>query len=477
MIFWEGVEGLGLVADDAFRPEHSVQEENHSTEELVANIATTPPEKEEKMIVLSEEDKGTYTETLTSHVTVTDTFTMQRDIDSSPSATDGLSRWTAKDDSSPVTQVASQQYGLVLNADGIDATLQRAGSIAAEIAKVRLARRDIDDYQSALLRHIILKKSGGRVDILGLSMALRATRLQHATQLPPSFRHRLAMETLQLWAPLSFQIGVSSSLPELEVHSYVLLFPKSFNSFINWYTAFRPIAKKMLNNFQIALETALREDPVIPRLASKVLIQSRLKSPSSAFKKMVKSPSKQRDHLYDMLGVRVIISERAPDPMEAMVSSHFDLNVYDKNVDTEYVFDFDEVEMQDRRSNDFFNVDEHKKEIEAELEAKPEGVTRVPTTAIAEASSHEEDVVNFVSKIVRRLSEWEEDYTRFKNYIAKPKASGYQSMHMTMVHRDADISLEVQLRSARMHLEAEYGRASHANYKALILPASVDQGQ
>ena len=48
---------------------------------------------------------------------------------------------------------------------------------------------------------------------------------------------------------------------------------------------------------------------MVPLLASKVTLQSRLKSPSSAFKKMVKG-SKQRHELYDMLGLRVIITQR-----------------------------------------------------------------------------------------------------------------------------------------------------------------------
>ena len=191
---------------------------------------------------------------------------------------------------------------------------------------------------------------------------------------------------------------------------------------------------------------------------------------------MVKSPSKQRDHLYDMLGVRVIISDRAPDPMEAMVSSHFDLNVYEKNVDTEYAFDFDEIEMQEEEYDSFFE-EEEEREANALRQGAGPATEVVPSSFTTSTSIHEEYVVTFVGDIIRRLSEWEEDPSRFKNYVANPKASGYQSMHMTLMHGVTDISLEVQLRSVRMHIDAEYGRASHANYKALALPASVTEGQ
>ena len=444
------------------------------TEDFVANIATAPPEKEEKIVILSESeefaiyDKASSRSMQGDFMETISTQDLERAVMESNSLLAPSDIWS---DSNGLEQPKQQvQYGLALDIGTIDATLQHAGGVAADITRLRLACRDMDDNQSALLRSLIMQKSGGRVDILGLAMALRATRLQHASRLTVPSRHRLAMETLQLWAPLSFQVGVSGSLPELEVHSYVLLFPKSFASFINWYTAFRPIAKKLLTNFQVALETALREDPVIPHLASKVLIQSRLKSPSSAFKKMVKSPSKQREQLHDMLGVRVIISNRMTDHMESMVSVHFDMNVYEKEVNTEYSFDFDEIEMEEDGYGRFVNEEDDNDDDndEKRILSLNKHLNDAPTPL-----NQETCVVAFVSDVVRRLHGWDEDTSRFKNYIENPKSSGYQSMHMTLIHKESAISLEVQLRSMRMHMEAEFGRASHTKYKALALPASV----
>jgi (p)ppGpp synthase/HD superfamily hydrolase len=67
---------------------------------------------------------------------------------------------------------------------------------------------------------------------------------------------------------------------------------------------------------------------------------------------------------------------------------------------------------------------------------------------------------------------------RFKDYIERPKANGYQSLHYT-AHAGCgddggDWNLEIQVRSSEMHQVAEFGLASHWDYKAQKKTASTE---
>jgi len=77
-------------------------------------------------------------------------------------------------------------------------------------------------------------------------------------------------------------------------------------------------------------------------------------------------------------------------------------------------------------------------------------------------------LVHSVSDCYRVLSlihnEWEPIQAEFDDYIANPKSNGYQSIHTAVIDPN-EHNVEVQIRTFKMHDEAELGIAAHWQYK------------
>lgn len=70
--------------------------------------------------------------------------------------------------------------------------------------------------------------------------------------------------------------------------------------------------------------------------------------------------------------------------------------------------------------------------------------------------------------------EYEPDIKRLRDWLTTPRPNGYESLHITVKNKQ-DKSLEVQIRTKRMDIEAESGNAAHWAYKGIRHEASIDR--
>jgi GTP pyrophosphokinase len=74
------------------------------------------------------------------------------------------------------------------------------------------------------------------------------------------------------------------------------------------------------------------------------------------------------------------------------------------------------------------------------------------------------DVAGCYAVLARVHERWHAIAGEFDDYIARPKANGYRSLH-TVVQGDDDRPVEIQIRTQEMHEHAEYGVSAHWAYK------------
>jgi len=75
----------------------------------------------------------------------------------------------------------------------------------------------------------------------------------------------------------------------------------------------------------------------------------------------------------------------------------------------------------------------------------------------------ESDIYNIRDTIITFLAEdgWEIVQNDEINYVSKPKSNGYQSYHLHFRHKESSLTLNIQIRTEEMDLQAELGPASH----------------
>jgi GTP diphosphokinase / guanosine-3',5'-bis(diphosphate) 3'-diphosphatase len=247
-------------------------------------------------------------------------------------------------------------------------------SMVAGITKLgKIKYRGIDRYVENLRKMFVAMASDIRVILI--KFADRIHNLETLAALPPNKRLRIALESLEIYAPIANRLGMNEIKSRIEDLAFKHAMPKEYEWVSALATKAIKIKKNYIDRIQKIVEHELRRSSV-PFLR----IEGRVKHLYSLYRKLLKY---DRDivQIHDFIALRII----------------------------------------------------------------------VPQVGDCYA------VLGLIHKL------WKPLKGRIKDYIAMPKPNGYQSLHTTVFCEDGEI-VEFQIRTEKMHEEAERGIYAHWQY-------------
>jgi len=220
--------------------------------------------------------------------------------------------------------------------------------------------------------------------VLLIKLADRLHNMRTLGAMAPGSRHRIAQETLDIYAPLAGRLGLQNFREELEDLGFKNMYPRRHEVISRRAKSLYGDQRSEIRRQGSRLRRAMQEHGI------KCSIKSRGKSPYSIYRKMV-DKNLSLDEVADIIALRVITDTLGKCYM----------------------------------------------------------------------------ALGAVHQLYQPIP------GRFKDYIALPKANGYQSLH-TIVKTEDNTTLEIQIRTEDMDEISERGQAAHWSYK--YEPEQSDRG-
>jgi (p)ppGpp synthase/HD superfamily hydrolase len=279
-----------------------------------------------------------------------------------------------------------------------------------EIAKNADLLQSLEQHNAAIrngndaqhIRHLLLTET---VDWRALAIRggaiMYKMKQQHPQQQPDKATARIA---LRIYAPLSSRLGMHKLKNELEEVAFRTLYPRSYRK-VCQSEQLETSMQSVLDQTKAEMIDTLQGDDELMRQVESFSVTARVKEPYSLWKKMLKNGYDHIRQVPDALALRVILKA-------------------------------------------------HKETVDEHVE-----LTR----------GRERALCYYVQELCRQRWNPVWGNPRFKDYIAAPKFNGYQSLHYTATTVDKssnkEWTVEIQIRSHEMHQIAEFGIASHSEYK------------
>lgn len=165
----------------------------------------------------------------------------------------------------------------------------------------------LDDDNAYALRKFCLSYHDIRAVIV--EIAAQLDMMRHLNHLPKYCQQTLALDVMQIYAPLAHAIGTGGLSLELEDLAFQSLFPNSYSFVHTWLRNHGTWGESILNEYRCHLFEALQKDYELEKMVDKISIQGRYKSHFSTMKKLLKDGRKPEE-VYDILGLRIVLNPR-----------------------------------------------------------------------------------------------------------------------------------------------------------------------
>ncbi len=231
-----------------------------------------------------------------------------------------------------------------------------------------------EEVQAESVRKLLLAMVQD-IRVILVKLADRLHNMRTLDSVPPVKRKRIAIETLEIYAPIAHRLGIHTLRVELEDLGFLHRYPNRYRVLTRAVEQVSGDQRTLVREVEARIEKALAEEGI------KATVAGRRKNLYSIYLKMRRKNLRFLE-VMDLFGFRVLVE----------------------------------------------TVDECYR------------------------------ALGIVHHVYRPVSD------QFNDFIANPKANGYQSLHTTLVG-PRGVKIEVQMRTVQMHQISESGVAAHWQYK------------
>lgn len=152
------------------------------------------------------------------------------------------------------------------------------------------------------VRHLLLYLAED-IRVLLVRLASRFHNMQSLYVFPLEDQKRIALETMDVFAPLAYELGMRRLSSELEDLAFPYIYPKEYNWLMGIVRERREELEEHLETLKPALQDALRKEDV-----KVVAIESRAKHYASLYRKLLRYDM-DIERIYDLVALRIITED------------------------------------------------------------------------------------------------------------------------------------------------------------------------